>query len=126
MAINDEELKDEVIEPKAEEVAETVEPEEKSEVLEEGEATNAEEIEEIVVEENNSKKTTKSKKAGNKKTSKIKATFSELKKVTWPSFGSVVKKTAVVLSVTLIFLLVIIGIDQLLYLLYDLLTSKIA
>ena len=84
--------------------------------------------EEIVVEEETQPKeniaTKTLKKDGNKKPSKIKGAFSELKKVTWPSFGSVVKKTAVVLSVTAIFLVVVIGIDQLLYLLYNLLTKN--
>lgn len=42
----------------------------------------------------------------------FKETFSELKKVTWPTFLTVVKQTGVVLLVTLIFLLVLIGIDQ--------------
>ena len=51
----------------------------------------------------------------------FKETFSELKKVTWPTFLTVVKQTGVVLLVTLIFLLVLIGIDQGLYYLFLLL-----
>lgn len=35
---------------------------------------------------------------------KIKEVFSELKKVTWPSFGKVVKTTGVVIAVVLFFL----------------------
>ena len=101
--------------------------EEKNEELNEVEVldeTVQEEVEEeIVVEENGeTRKTSKDLKA--KKPSKVKAAFSELKKVTYPSFGSVVKRTAVVLAVTAIFLVVVIGIDQLLYLLYDLLTKN--
>lgn len=42
----------------------------------------------------------------------FKETFSELKKVTWPSFLTVVKQTGVVLLVTVIFLVVLIAIDQ--------------
>lgn len=82
--------------------------------------------EEVVVRESAEETQTvkDSKKRGNKKPSKVKGAFSELKKVTWPSFGNVVKKTAVVLSVTAIFLVVVIGIDQLLYLLYNLLTKN--
>ena len=38
----------------------------------------------------------------------FKETFSELKKVTWPSFGTVVKQTGIVLGVVLVFLLVLI------------------
>ncbi len=88
------------------------------------EAVEVSETEEIVVEESEQKEAKNqkndSKKEGKKGRSKVKATFSELKKVTWPSFGKVVKQTAVVLSVTLIFLVVIMGIDQLLYHLFNL------
>ena len=49
--------------------------------------------------------------------------FSELKKVTWPSFSKVVKQTGVVLLVTLIFLLVLMAFDSLLGLLYNELIS---
>ena len=42
---------------------------------------------------------------------KTKETFSELKKVTWPFFDDVCKKTGVVLVVVLIFAVIIFGID---------------
>ncbi len=42
---------------------------------------------------------------------KIKDVFSELKKVSWPSFGTVVKKTGVVIVVVLAFLVVISAFD---------------
>ena len=42
---------------------------------------------------------------------KFKGMWSELKKVTWPSFGKVVKNTGIVLVVVLIFGVVIAGID---------------
>ncbi len=42
---------------------------------------------------------------------KIKDIFSELKKVSWPSFAKVVKKTGVVLVVVLLFLVVITAFD---------------
>ena len=45
---------------------------------------------------------------------RIGATFSELKKVTWPTFKEVVKKTGVVLVVVTAFLVVIYGVDALL------------
>lgn len=48
---------------------------------------------------------------------KVKDVFSELKKVSWPSFKTVVKKTAVVLVVVLAFLVVIGLFDYLLSLL---------
>lgn len=37
---------------------------------------------------------------------KLKEVFSELKKVTWPTFGKVVKATGVVLVVVVIFLVI--------------------
>ena len=46
---------------------------------------------------------------------------SELKKVTWPTFGDVVKKTGVVLTVVLVFGVVLLGVDYLLGLLFGLL-----
>ena len=52
---------------------------------------------------------------------KAKETMSELKKVIWPSFGEVVKKTGVVLVVVLVFAVVIFGIDYCLGLLVNLL-----
>ena len=42
---------------------------------------------------------------------KIKEVFSELKKVTWPSFGKVVKTTCVVLVIVLVFLVVFTAIN---------------
>ena len=42
---------------------------------------------------------------------KCKEVFSELKKVSWPSFGKVVKHTGIVLAVVLIFLVVFALID---------------
>ena len=48
------------------------------------------------------------------KRSRTKETMSELKKVSWPSFGKVMKQTGMVISVVLVFMLLIVGIDQLL------------
>ena len=50
---------------------------------------------------------------------KIKETFSEVKKVTWPSFLTVLKTTGLVLVVVAAFLAVIMGVDALLSLLFD-------
>lgn len=52
---------------------------------------------------------------GEKKTfgQKIRALFSELKKVTWPTFGQAVKQTGVVLLIVIIFSLVLLGINLL-------------
>ena len=49
----------------------------------------------------------------NKMAKRLRETSSELKKVTWPKFGEVVKKTGIVLAVTAAFLLVVFGIDRL-------------
>lgn len=53
----------------------------------------------------------------------FKEVFSELKKVTWPSFSKVVKQTGIVLAVVLFFFLVLMGMDALLGVLYKLLVS---
>lgn len=65
--------------------------------------------------------TTKPKKE--KKRGRIKETFGELKKVTWPSFATVVKQTGIVLAVVVIFLVVLMGFDALLGWLYDLMVQ---
>ena len=69
----------------------------------------------------NLKKEKKEKKPGLFK--KLKEAWSELKKVTWPTFGTVVKKTLVVIFVTVIFTVVLFGMDYLLGLLYNLFMS---
>ncbi len=42
---------------------------------------------------------------------KIKETFSELKRVTWPKFGTALKTTGLVLVIVTAFLLVVTGAD---------------
>lgn len=54
---------------------------------------------------------------------KLKETFSELKRVTWPTFPKVVKSTCVVIVVVLVFTVVVTGINQLLQFLLQLVTS---
>ena len=54
---------------------------------------------------------------------KIKEVFSELKKVTWPSFGKVVKSTGIVISVVVIFLILFTAINFGLSTLLELVTS---
>lgn len=58
------------------------------------------------------KKKNKDKSAGIGK--KTKETISELKKVTWPTFGEVVKKTGIVIAFVLIFGLFLYGVNTLL------------
>lgn len=79
-----------------------------------------------VSKEKSSKKLEKKKKEKNKERKgrikkTVKETTSELKKVTWPKFKEVSKKTGVVLVVVLIFGLILLGIDYLLGLLFGLL-----
>ncbi len=69
------------------------------------------------------KKAKKEKKGGAGK--RIKETVSELKKVSWPSFGTVVKKTGVVLTVVIFFTVILFGFDYVLGLLYNLFTSQL-
>lgn len=77
--------------------------------------------------ENDSKKKTKKKEnKPNVVAKKTKETVSELKKVSWPSFSKVVKKTGVVIAVMIIFTVVLFGIDKLLSLLFDLFTSALS
>ncbi|MCM1438859.1 MAG: preprotein translocase subunit SecE [Roseburia sp.] len=54
---------------------------------------------------------------------KLKETFSELKRVTWPTFPKVLKATGVVLVVVLVFLVVVTGINQGLQALLKLITK---
>ena len=54
---------------------------------------------------------------------KIKETFSELKRVTWPKFTTVLKTTGVVLVIVSAFLLIVTGVDLGLMKLLGLLTK---
>ena len=100
--------------------------EEKTEVIEEPEVeeTTSSPEEEIVVEDDSVKKIDKkSSYKKSKNSNAVKGTISELKKVTWPTFGRVVKETIVVLSVVAVFLVAIFGIDRLLLQLSDFLIN---
>ena len=64
---------------------------------------------------NKEQKKVKSAKANKEpKRSRVKETMSELKKVSWPSFGKTMKQTGMVISVVALFVLVTLGIDSLL------------
>ena len=54
---------------------------------------------------------------------KLKETFSELKRVTWPTFGKALKATGVVLVIVLIFLIVITAVNYGFTALLELLTG---
>ena len=55
---------------------------------------------------------------------KCEETFSELKRVTWPSFTTVLKTTGVVLVIVAVFLIVVTGVDQLLTFLLNLISGS--
>ena len=74
-----------------------------------------------VKQKNKQKKTKKVNKEP--KRSRVKETMSELKKVSWPTFGKTMKQTGMVLSVVVIFMLVTLGIDSLLSWLLKLITK---
>ncbi len=59
------------------------------------------------------------------KRNRAREVFLELKNVTWPTFGKVVKQTATVLVVTVFFMLILLAMDQLLGLGYSALTDKL-
>lgn len=113
-------------------ISETEETTDAVVVTDESEVKPAKEEEKV---SKNSKQENKSKddKSKNKKDKKPKEkgkfkrkareTMSELKKVTWPSFGEVCKKTGIVLSVVVAFGLVLFGLDALLGFLFGLLTK---
>ena len=104
-----------------EEISQEVKVEETQSISAENQTVATEEnAQKVVKAKEENKKADKSKdkkKKKDKKPSKIakslKETSSELKKVTWPKFGEVVKKTGIVLAVTAAFLLVVFGIDRL-------------
>ena len=55
---------------------------------------------------------------------KFKETFSELKRVTWPKFGTVLKTTGVVLVIVFAFLAIITGVDKILLKLLSLISGS--
>ena len=121
---------------KTEEVVLTQEQTEQTEQVAQGVDTKVQPENKVVAEEKKSKvvdqktkeKNKSKKKKKEKKPSKIvkktKETFSELKKVTWPTFPTVVKQTGVVLAVVIFFTVVLFGFESLLGWLFSLLTKS--
>ncbi|MBQ3494761.1 MAG: preprotein translocase subunit SecE [Clostridia bacterium] len=89
--------------------------------------TKTEEVKPVTPAKKENKKDNNKKQKKEKKQSKLgkkfKETTSELKKVSWPTFAQVCKKTGVVLAVVIIFAVVLFGIDRLLSWLFGLLTG---
>ncbi len=80
--------------------------------------------------EKSNKKSDKKKVEKTKKPSKTKKvakdTLNEIKKVTWPSFKTVLKQTGIVLAVVVVFALVIFGFDRVLSLGYNALVRLVS
>lgn len=55
---------------------------------------------------------------------KLKEVFSELKKVTWPTFGKTIAQLGIVIAVVLFFLVIIAGINYGLVALYDVVFNR--
>ena len=101
-----------------EEISQDVKVEETQSVSAENEKVEVKTEEKVVKAKEEPRKADKPKKKKkdkkpNKMAKRLKETSSELKKVTWPKFIEVIKKTGVVLAVTAAFLLVVFGIDRL-------------
>lgn len=72
------------------------------------------------------KKANKAKKAkanAEPKRNRVKETFSELKKVTWPTFGKAMAQTGMVLGIVAIFAVLVFGVDALLSWLFSLING---
>lgn len=96
-------------------------PENKNQVVVENDLTkeNSKQNAKLEKSKKEKNKKIKSKKPREHKVGKVKETVSELKKVSWPSFGKVVKQTLVVLGMVIFFTVVLFAIDQLLGLGYN-------
>lgn len=96
---------------------------EATEVVEVQETAKEDKKQKKAKEDSKKNKDKKSKKNPNKKNvaQKSKELYSELKKVSWPSFGKVAKSTGVVLLVVAVCTLILFGADRLFYWLFGLL-----
>lgn len=102
-----------------EETQTEVEAVEVDEKVEQKKKAKAEKVEKTKPNKNKNKNNKTEKRTLGKR---IKESFSELKKVTWPSFGTTVKQTGIVIGVVALCTLVLFGVDRLLGWLYTLLT----
>ena len=108
----------EIIDPSASEVSEVETP--KAEESESKEQNTRE----VKAKDKKVKSNKKAKKSNpNSLSEKIKGTYSELKKVEWPSFGRVVKQTGVVLAFVAIFVVILLGFNSLFGWLFELFTN---
>ena len=73
--------------------------------------------------ESKKEKKAKAKKDQAPKRNRVKETFGELKKVTWPTFGKTMAQTGMVIAVVAIFGVLVFGIDMLLSWLFGLIAK---
>lgn len=73
--------------------------------------------------ESKKNKAKKAKANAEPKRNRVKETFSELKKVTWPSFGKTMAQTGMVLGVVAIFAVLVFGVDALLIWIFSLING---
>ncbi|MBQ8424865.1 MAG: preprotein translocase subunit SecE [Clostridia bacterium] len=106
------------------EVSENSEIEKSEEVLTEVKTKKDKADKTKAKEDKNNKKSAKKKAKNNKpRRNFVKEIFSELKKVSWPTFGQTLAKTGTVIVVVAIFMVVVLGIDVLLTWLVSLLVA---
>ena len=94
--------------------AEVVETEVKEEVVVQETKTDKKEDKKSKDKEKDKKKNKKKEKKNGGLGKKTRETMSELKKVTWPTFGEVVKKTGIVIACVVLFGLFFYGVNALL------------
>lgn len=96
-----------------------------NEIVIEDNAKAEKEVKEVKDKKEQNKKNKKKANAPEKKTlgQKIRAIFSELKKVTWPTFREACKQTGIVLLIVIIFSLVLLGFNLLLGWLFGLIVG---
>jgi len=102
----------EIVEPDTEKTSTTEKESKKSKVVKEKDNKSDK--------KSNKKKPSKEKKGGLGK--KIKESVSEIKKVSWPTFGKVCKQTGMVITVVVVCTLILFGMDRLLSWVFSLLT----
>ena len=86
--------------------------------------SNEQKTREVKAKDKKVKSNKKAKKSNpNSLSEKIRGTYSELKKVEWPSFGRVVKQTGVVLAFVAIFVVILLGFNSLFGWLFELFTN---
>lgn len=103
-------------------------PEIKEEIVEKVDNQTQTEVKETPKKEQkvDKKSKKKEKKPKERKVSrKVKETTSELKKVSWLSFGQVCKRTAIVIGFVLLSTLILFGVDQLLQWVYKLIVNNV-